>query len=840
MVTIALLLAALAAAPRAQSAEAPLVVRDWLVVAPTERRARRPFIPSAAFAQILLDADAALPREGDALVGESGEKRLWTKVAADANGSVAARMNGAACVEVEWPADGLALADLDGAATLWVNGVPQAGDPYGDGMGGLPVAMKRGPNRIVVTGLRGPFRLALAPPDSELLIAPFDATRPDVVAGETTALLAALLLVNASPRALGEIVLEVEGASADSPFEPSRQTVAPGLGPRGILKVPFTLLPHAGHAAFSKPGGVDATIRVTSGALARATTLRLEVKAGDALARHTRRSAIDGSVQEYALLPPEGDAADALVLTLHGAGVDCVGQAAAYSRKKEFWICAPTNRRRFGFDWQDWGRIDAYETLADALRLTGVGPKRVFLTGHSMGGHGTWHLAANDPWTFCAIAPSAGWSGFDSYGGGRPDSPWSELWKGADGASGTLALLDNLKQLPTYVLHGVKDDNVPVSEAQRMIDALAKAGAPPQFHLQEGAGHWWDGDAAPGADCVDWPPIFDLFRKTPPRASDDAFAFVTPDPSVTSKCGWVEIVQPIEYGKLASIDVAWDGKARRGRVRTENVRRLALDLPPGREGCPFEIDGTGIEVEPLARKHDFLREGARWRAAAAAPASEKRPARSGPLKRVFDRHFVLIYGSQGTPAERAVSYERARFDAATWWYRANGRVEVVRDDDFLAAPGSWDTFAGDTGAIRCNFILYGNEETNAAWPRLVDGACPIHARRGELVLGAQTFRGANLGAAFVRPLHEFVHERRDADGTTAYVTRPDAEEDDSLVGVFADSGVAGARAGFLLAPFISGVGYPDYTLFSSEIATKGDGGVLAAGWFAHDWTLAAK
>jgi hypothetical protein len=189
-------------------------------------------------------------------------------------------------------------------------------------------------------------------------------------------------------------------------------------------------------------------------------------------------------------------------------------------------------------------------------------------------------------------------------------------------------------------------------------------------------------------------------------------------------------------------------------------------------------------------------------------AAVKWPWRSGPLKRAFDRGFVLVHASHGKPAENELSYERARMDAATWWYRANGHVEVVSDDELLA----------DLARFKGNVILYGNEQTNAAWPALVDAACPIHATRGKLTLGEKSFEGDALAAAFVRP----------------------RAGNDAVVALFADTGLAGARVGFTLAHFISGVGYPDYTLFSSDVAAKGDGGVLAAGWFAHDWTLPSK
>ena len=64
--------------------------------------------------------------------------------------------------------------------------------------------------------------------------------------------------------------------------------------------------------------------------------------------------------------------APALVLSLHGADVEASGQAAAYAQKEWCSIVAPTNRRKFGFDWEDWGRIDAFEPMA-AANTSGAG-----------------------------------------------------------------------------------------------------------------------------------------------------------------------------------------------------------------------------------------------------------------------------------------------------------------------------------------------------------------------------------------------------------------------------------------------------------------------------------
>ena len=124
-------------------------------------------------------------------------------------------------------------------------------------------------------------------------------------------------------------------------------------------------------------------------------------------------SRIDGSVQYYSVAPalrtdPGDTAARAFVLTVHGASVEARNQARAYKQKAWANIVAPTNRRPFGFNWEEWGRIDALEVLAEARRIFKTDPSRIYLTGHSMGGHGTWYLGTTYPSLFAAIAPCAG------------------------------------------------------------------------------------------------------------------------------------------------------------------------------------------------------------------------------------------------------------------------------------------------------------------------------------------------------------------------------------------------------------------------------------------------
>ncbi|HEX6884013.1 MAG TPA: prolyl oligopeptidase family serine peptidase [Planctomycetota bacterium] len=794
--------------PRYAGAE--LLLREYLVLAAVDARGRRPFRPDAVLARHLVRAGSPAPQFGQRVRGETGEAE-WSARTAGEDGRVGDVAW--AYARVESDAARVVLARLAGASTLFVNGEPHTGDLYGYGFGGVPVALVEGPNELFVTGVRGAFRLDLAPCEEGLLVADWDVTAPTLTVGEAGRLDLGLLVWNASLAPVPELAVELLEGGGAFEMAPRKE---PGLVPLGQLKLALFLSPHRG-ARLERPGELVLRLRISGHPDGRAVehSLKLSVRPPDALAVRTRVSELDGSVQEYAVLPPRGLARErsyGIVLSLHGAGVGCAGQAGSYAPKEDFWIVAPTNRRPFGFDWQDWGRLDAYETLAVARHLPGTWQAPVFLTGHSMGGHGTWHLAANDPDTFAAIAPSAGWRSFDSYGG-RPEGARRELWHAADAASRTEELLANLAQLPTYVLHGEADDNVPASEGHAMVAALRAAGAEPRSHFEPGAGHWWDDASdAPGAACLDWPGFFELFRglsasSAAPRALD----WTSVDPGVDAQHHWVSVEQPQRYGALFRVRARASADGRRLELATDNVRRLALTRPRGWEPEPpieaFQLDGQAFAADFGA---DYLRVGERWSVVPrGADDEEKSAQRSGPLKRAFGREFWLLVPTMGTAEENAAALQRARHDAETWWYRGNG-VAVIKEDRQLSATSLAYT-------IGRNLILYGNATINCAWSLVVPPEYPLEIRRGQARLGAREWEGEALGALAVG-----------------------ARREGGLFAVLGSSGPEADRAAVSLALFVSGVGYPDYVVYGPEVLAQGDGGVRAAGFLDHRWQLAAE
>lgn len=108
------------------------------------------------------------------------------------------------------------------------------------------------------------------------------------------------------------------------------------------------------------------------------------------------------------------------------------------------------------------------ELVVQAIDTLNVDPNRVYLTGLSMGGYGTWHMAVEYPQRFAAIAPICGGGGW-MYG--FPER------------------VSEIAHLPVWVFHGAKDNVVPIEESQKLVDVLKGCGADVRFTVYPDAMH---------------------------------------------------------------------------------------------------------------------------------------------------------------------------------------------------------------------------------------------------------------------------------------------------------------------------------------------------------------
>lgn len=780
---------------------------DWLVIGSVGRGGRS-VVHTDAIEHAIVTGGWRAPKAGQTVELSGGKKVEW-KPATLSEGRIAIPRGGYAWCHVESKEHSWAELRALGHALVYVNGELRMGDFYRLGYSVLPIAIPKGGVDLLFRAGRGDLRVSLESLERPAFFTKKDSTMPDV-------------LVDAAPEdyvgavcvaAVAEKELHVR--SFGDAFE-IVQRVMPSIPRSGVRKIPVVFRPKAG----LRPGKHELRVQLRrkhprGDAVLHEHRVVIHARSSDALHKRSFVSRVDGSVQYYAVRPATGKVLGpkGLFLSLHGASVEAWNQAASYSSKSWGHIVAPTNRRPFGFDWEFIGRLDALEVLAHAQRVLSVDPSMIYLTGHSMGGHGTWHIGGMHPDTFAAIAPSAGWSSFASYSRRRaaPESstgPVEELLQRASNASNTLLRKHNYAQQAVYVLHGDADKNVPVREARLMRTELEEWHRDLQWHEQPGAGHWWDRGGDRGADCVDWAPIFDLFarRRVPASAELRVVDFTTTNPAESSRCHWLRILA--QRVRLAASRVQLRMDPARGGFEgsTQNVQRMELDtrgLSTSR-AVRLSIDGDEFDAVPDASGRIHLEQRYGEWTATRAPRALMSPQQSGPFSRVFDHRVVFVYGTAGSKAENAWSFAKARYDAEQLLYRGNGAVDLIADRDFDPVR-----FGGR------NVLLFGNAKTNTRWSELLGDE--VEVGDGRLALGSSSmFAGAELACILVRP-------------------RPGSSK--NLVGGVGGTGIVGMRLCDRMPYFVSGVHFPDVFVAKPEMLKSGVRGVLAAGFFGHDWSV---
>jgi len=159
-----------------------------------------------------------------------------------------------------------------------------------------------------------------------------------------------------------------------------------------------------------------------------------------------------------------------LIMFLHGAGergknVEVVkkhGPPKMIAQGKSFDFIVVSPQCPNDLWWPE--QTEVLMALLDEIEAKyRVDTDRVYLTGLSMGGFGTWTLAAKYPNRFAAIAPICG---------------------GSERISGS-----RLKKVPVWAFHGAKDPTVPLIRSQEMVDAVKKAGGNAKLTIYPEAEH---------------------------------------------------------------------------------------------------------------------------------------------------------------------------------------------------------------------------------------------------------------------------------------------------------------------------------------------------------------
>jgi antitoxin component YwqK of YwqJK toxin-antitoxin module len=191
---------------------------------------------------------------------------------------------------------------------------------------------------------------------------------------------------------------------------------------------------------------------------------------------------------------PKHYAADAgrkwpLVIYLHGGSDRGTDLKKLYSsgipdqvyrgREFPFIMLAPQCPEHLRWSTDDWFE-NFYKEVTTRYRID---TDRIYLTGPSLGGSGTWYIAARYPKTFAAIAPMSGFTSHLDY-----------IDKN----------IDKLIDMPVWAFHGKMDTVVPFEETERIIKRLEARNRNLKFSAEPDMGHSIHWQVYPGQQIYEW------------------------------------------------------------------------------------------------------------------------------------------------------------------------------------------------------------------------------------------------------------------------------------------------------------------------------------------------
>jgi pimeloyl-ACP methyl ester carboxylesterase len=131
-----------------------------------------------------------------------------------------------------------------------------------------------------------------------------------------------------------------------------------------------------------------------------------------------------------------------------------------------------------------WSTDDWFERFfQEAVARYRIDADRVYLTGPSLGGSGTWYIAARYPGTFAAIAPISGFTSHLDY---------------------IERHIGRLLEMPVWAFHGKLDTVVPFEETERIVARLEGRNRNLRFSAEPGIGHSIHWQVYPGREIYDW------------------------------------------------------------------------------------------------------------------------------------------------------------------------------------------------------------------------------------------------------------------------------------------------------------------------------------------------
>ncbi|KAF8976537.1 hypothetical protein BGZ46_008181 [Entomortierella lignicola] len=566
----------------------------------------------------------------------------------------------------------------------------------------------------------------------------------------------------------------------------------------------------------------------------------------------------------YAIPPsdPSSQPADSapVLVSLHGAD------------------CTPD---RSGYDWHGASIknvLNAIQSLADNLPgvpsdlkgIPGIRPdlEKLFMAGHSNGGQGAWYFVTHFPDKAIAATPAAGYVNIRQYvpyfgwvSNSYTDSYLRGLLESSIIEFDNDVHMSNTVGIPILARAGSADDNVPPFNSRKMV----RVGQENSHNLTairlseiSGREHWFVG--------ILHDDIMQLFLKQ--HLHDDIvsskeglsknqhntvpvthppfprkFEISVINPAGMGSRGGIQVEQlyiPYRKGtiKVEILQHGIDEISTTWVINTTNIRRFRfLDSPSIRlrrglmsniiiDGVEFNMDNADISPSNLFTgtfvRHNTLKRGSRWQFTHSNEweLTERHRETYGPAIQILEKRVVVVVGSNFASHHTGLSHAAdriAKLVAHDIYLYGRGDVEVVTDQEYLKR-----LIIEGEDYDRSNLVLIGDQHQNSVTKHVLamteqevsidsqDGLISIYPKVG--MAPSAEFREPGTGLLMIRPWGP-----------------------SNLAMVIAGLDTDGLETAARLFPKRTGLLVPDWVVTGPEMAWKGAGGILAAGYWGNQW-----
>jgi Prolyl oligopeptidase family len=432
------------------------------------------------------------------------------------------------------------------------------------------------------------------------------------------------------------------------------------------------------------------------------------------------KSKIDGSVQPYGLVIPEGynpktAAPTRIDFWWHGRGE--VLNEIDFIRQRQVTIgeFAPRNAivvhpyGRYCNANKFAGEIDTFEILEHLKKNYPVDENRIVARGFSMGGAACWQFAAHYPTLWAAAAPGAGFCEtpefLNVFQNERVEPTWYEkkLWHLYNASD----VPDNFINLPTVAYSGELDKQKQAADV--MAREMKKIGLELTHVIGTKAGHNYTTDA----------------KRTINEKIDTIVARgKTVTPRIVSfstyslrynKVAWIEILGMKKHWERAKVfaEITANGEI---IINTENVTSLRLNFGPGEYPHPR----WNVKIQPTSLldsvdKADWAKinteRSLSFTLGEVPPGLAKKPGLQGPIDDAFMDRFLFVTPTGEPLNEKLGAWTKAEMTRAADQWRKQFRGDT---------PMKSDKELTDDDIANSNLILWGDPKSNAVLAKIID------------------------------------------------------------------------------------------------------------------------